>query len=250
MKTKILLLLLALSLTASAQRDDFWRDIDLTARTGYNIGGTAPIPMPASIRKLNSYTLQANASLGLTAEKHLSDKWGVQASLYFENKGMREDARVKNYHEAIVRGSERLEGQFTGDVETRVTQWMFTLPIEATFHLNNRLKLYTGPYLSWVVGKDFDGKAHNGYLRVGDPTGGKVELGNDPTTWGSYDFDDNMRNWQWGIDIGADWQTWKRTGLYAALKWGLSGVFQSDFHTIEQTLYPIYATVGLTYKLR
>ena len=34
---------------------------------GYNIGGTAPIGMPASIRTLHSYTLQPNFTLGVDA---------------------------------------------------------------------------------------------------------------------------------------------------------------------------------------
>ena len=34
------------------------------ARIGYNLGGTAPIGMPATIRTLHSYTLQPNLLLG------------------------------------------------------------------------------------------------------------------------------------------------------------------------------------------
>ena len=35
------------------------------ARVAYNIGGTAPIGLPATIRTLHSYTLQPNFSLGI-----------------------------------------------------------------------------------------------------------------------------------------------------------------------------------------
>lgn len=37
------------------------------ARIGYNLGGTAPIGMPATIRTLHSYTLQPNLLLGIDA---------------------------------------------------------------------------------------------------------------------------------------------------------------------------------------
>lgn len=37
------------------------------ARVAYNIGGTAPIGLPATIRTLHSYTLQPNFSLGIDA---------------------------------------------------------------------------------------------------------------------------------------------------------------------------------------
>lgn len=42
------------------------------ARVAYNIGGTAPIGLPATIRTLHSYTLQPNFSLGIDAYHPLS----------------------------------------------------------------------------------------------------------------------------------------------------------------------------------
>lgn len=65
------------------------------ARVAYNIGGTAPIGLPATIRTLHSYTLQPNFSLGIDAYHPLSGKWGFVGGLHFENKGMKIDAGVK-----------------------------------------------------------------------------------------------------------------------------------------------------------
>jgi hypothetical protein len=242
--------MLLLTPQVKAQKASFWSDITYTAKVGLNIGGTAPVGLPSSIRKLNSYTLQSNPIIGVNAEKPLGDRWGIMTGLYYENKGMKEDANVKNYHMAIVRGGESLEGQYTGDVTTKVNEWMLTVPLEATFHVGQRWRFHAGPYLSWLVLRDFEGYAHNGYLRVGDPTGPKVEMGDDPSTSGSYDFSDEMRHWQWGFNVGADWQTWRHFGFFAELKWGLSGVHNGDFHTIEQTLYPIFGSAGIIYKFR
>jgi hypothetical protein len=58
-----------------------------------------------------------------------------------------------------------------------------------------------------------------------------------------------MRHFQFGIDAGIDWQIYKRWGAYADLQWGVSGVHKSSFKTIEQTLYPIFGTVGIIFKL-
>lgn len=65
------------------------------ARVAYNIGGTAPIGLPATIRTLHSYTLQPNFSLGIDAYHPLTGKWGFVGGLHFENKGMKIDAGVK-----------------------------------------------------------------------------------------------------------------------------------------------------------
>lgn len=244
----VLLLLFGLCHVILAQ--SWINDVTVNARVGYNIGGTAPVGLPASIRRLNSYTLQPNIVLGIDAKKPLADRLGVFVGLRLETKDMEEDARVKNYHMDMVRGGESISGVFTGDETTKVKEWMFTIPVEAVFSVNERVILRVGPYVSYVISRGFTGYAHDGYLRLGNPTGAKIELGSDEGTRGNYDFTEHMRRMQYGIGIGADWRIYKHFGVYAELNWGLTGIHHSSFKTIEQTLYPIFATIGVTHKLK
>lgn len=149
------------------------------ARAAYNLGGTAPIGMPATIRKMNSYSLRPNFTLGIDAFHPFNDKWGIMFGLHFENKGMKVDATVKNYHMKMVQGGESIEGMFTGRVMTKVDQSLGTIPVQATYDISDKVRLKLGPYFSYVTSHDFSGYAYDGYLREGDPTGPKVELGND-----------------------------------------------------------------------
>ncbi|MDD6866066.1 MAG: porin family protein, partial [Prevotella sp.] len=215
----------------------------------YNIGGTAPIGMPNTIRKLNKYTFKTNISFGLDVQKDLWGRWGLLTGLHIENKAMDIDATVKNYHMEMVKGGESLEGMYTGRLVTQCEEWMLTLPIMATLRTGNVL-LKAGPYISYLGTGTFEGYVYDGYLREGNPTGAKIEMGNTDGSRGTYDFSDHMRHWQFGIDIGADWQLSKRWGIYGDITWGLTGVHESSFKTIEQTLYPIFGTVGITYKLK
>lgn len=224
--------------------------VGIQVRAGYGIGGTSPLPLPASIRRLNSYTLQPNLSFGFDVTHNVTEQVGVLFGLHYENKGMHVDANVKNYHQEIIRGGESLAGQFTGQVTTKVHEWMLTVPIQATYNLNEKIVLRLGPYFSFLTGKEFSGYAHNGYLRQGDPTGPKVILGDTPDSRGNFDFSSSMRDLQWGLDVGADWYIYKRWGVYADISWGLSGIHESSFKTIEQTLYPIYGTLGVTYNIK
>ena len=73
-------------------------------------------------------------------------------------------------------------------------------------------------------------------------------MGHSPEDRGNYDMTDDMRNAQFGIMAGADWLILNHFGVYVDLSWGLTGVFHSDFKTIEQTLYPIFGTIGISYK--
>lgn len=64
---------MALSLFAISIATYAWKPADLLhnysyyARAAYNLGGTAPIGMPSTIRKMNSYSLRPNFMLGVDA---------------------------------------------------------------------------------------------------------------------------------------------------------------------------------------
>lgn len=250
MKKTLITLAIAALTASTATGAGIFDNLGYNLRFGYSIGGTAPMNMPSSIRSLDSYKLEPNFSLGLGVYKHLSGRWGITTGLHIENKGMNIDATVKNYHMSIVRGGQSLEGQFTGHNSSEVEQWMLTLPLQATYSTTENLHIKLGPYMSYVRSHTFRGYAYDGYLRVGDPTGTKVEMGSDEGSRGSYDFSDNMRNLQFGMMLGANWYFHKRWGAFADVSWGFTGIFKKDFNTIEQTMYPIYGTIGISYRIR
>lgn len=249
-KTIITLLLVAFVGLQEALAIDIFGDLRYMVRLGYSLGGTAPVGMPATIRSLDKFTPTNNTLLGLDAYKPLTDKWGLQAGFHYQNKGMKTDAKVKGYSMEMRRGDETLSGLFTGNVVTEVNEWMVTLPLQAAYNVSPKLRLKFGPYFSYVLSNNFSGYAYDGYLRVGDPTGDKVELGHAEGERGDYDFTEDLRHWQFGLDLGADWFFSNRFGAYAGLSWGLTNIFRKDFHVIEQSLYPIYGSIGLTYKLK
>lgn len=239
--------LLALSAT-QAWSGDLLHDNSYNVRLGYNLGGTAPIGLPATIRTLHSYSLRPNLSLGFDAHHPFNDKWGINVGLHFDTKGMKTDAGVKNYHMALRQDGAEREGMFTGNVVTKVDQSLATIPVQATYNISHKIRVKLGPYFSYVLSHKFGGYAYNGYLREGDPTGPKVVFENDDH--GDYDFSSNMRNWQFGIDAGVDWFITKRWGAFAGLTWGLTEIFKKDFKTIEQSMYPIYGNIGVIYQLK
>ena len=166
MKRYILALLLIALTTVQSMAIGIFDDLRYHVRLGYNIGGTAPIGMPASIRTLDKYTLGNNMTIGLDAYKPLAERWGLMAGFHYENKGMRTDARVKNYHMEMVQGGNQLEGMYTGRLVTECNLWMLTVPVMATLH-TGRWLIKCGPYVSYVATRSFKGHVYDGYLRTG-----------------------------------------------------------------------------------
>lgn len=239
-----------LLLSSRVQAYNLVDSLQLRIRAGYSIGATTPIPLPETIRSIDGYRLTPSFMVGFDAMLPLKGKWGVALGLHFENKGMEGDVTTKAYHMELVKGDSRIEGLFTGHVKQKVTQWMLTIPLQATLQLGRKVTLKGGPYMSVLLSSDFSGIASDGYLRQGDPTGAKILMGSKEDEWASYDFSGEMRRMQFGIGIGADWQVYRRLGVSADLNWGLTGIFPGDFKTVEQSLYPIYGTIGIFYRLK
>ena len=217
-------------------------------KTGYSIGATSPLGIPASIRSIDSYKLTPSFSFGGDVRISLYKKWGIMTGLRLENKAMNADVTTKSYHMEIEKGDSKIEGLFTGHVSQKVTEWMFTLPLEATYSFNRKLLLRTGPYFSFLFYKNFSGIASDGYIRNGSPVGPKILIGNKEGEWATYDFSDEMQLFQTGLGLGIDGLISSHFGISGDLNWGLSGIFKTGFDVVEKPLFPIYGTLSVFYK--
>lgn len=222
--------------------------LEYSVKAGVSIGGTLPIPFPEEIRSIDSYSPSMAIALEGYARKWLdmNKNWGITVGLRLENKSMKTDATVKNYGmEIIGDGGERLKGNWTGGVNTKVNNSYLTVPVLATYKLTKRWNLMLGPYFSYLIEKDFSGNVYDGYLRENNPTGEKVIFEEGKSA--SYDFTSDLRNFQWGLQLGGEWRAFKHLNVYADLTWGLNDVFKKDFNTITFAMYPVYLNVGFGY---
>lgn len=217
-------------------------------RAGISIGGTAPLPLPEEIRSIDAYNptlalmIEGNAIKWLGKEK----KWGVITGLRMETKNMITKATVKNYGmEIIGNDGNRLKGNWTGGVRTKVRNTYLTVPVLAAYKLSPRWRAKLGAYVSYLMDGEFSGHVYEGYLREGDPTGEKVNFTDGAIA--TYDFTGDLRKFAWGLQAGADWRAFKHLNVFADLTWGMNDIFKKDFNTITFAMYPIYLNVGFGY---
>ena len=249
MNIKHILSIVLLAVTALSVNGTVLDSLRVDARLGYTVGGTIPTHVGKEIRGINSFNPGLNFTIGLEASYPLPQRWAIHSGLRYELGSMDVDSRVKNYDIEVVRGDESLAGIFTGNVRIRTAQRRITLPIQAQYDFSPQFKLRGGLFMGWLANRRFWGWAYDGYLREGTPVGAKIEMGTEPGDRGDFDFDKNMRHMQWGLDVGADWQFSHRWGLFAELTYGFSGLFKSDFHSV-QTLRPMYGSLGISYRIK
>ena len=242
-------IIVAAVLTAVSGNASMLDSVTVDARLGYVVGGTIPTHMGREIRGINRFDPGLNFMVSLEGSLPLKNNWSIHTGLRYELGSMDVDSRVKNYDIEVVRGDESLAGIFTGNVRIRTAQRRITLPIQAQYDFSPQFKLRGGLFMGWLANRRFWGWAYDGYLREGTPVGAKIEMGTEPGDRGDFDFDKNMRHMQWGLDVGADWQFSHRWGLFAELTYGFSGLFKSDFHSV-QTLRPMYGSLGISYRIK
>lgn len=253
-KSISLFLLLFSVLTVSAENDksgalisSTLKGLEYRIKAGFNIGGTSPLPLPAEIRKINSYRPGMQIAIEGNVIKWFDEtKWGALFGVRFENKGMKTDARVKNYHMVMDSydpvNPGHMEGAWTGYVKTNVKNSYVTLPFQAIYKVSKRWDVKFGPYISFLTNGDFSGTAYDGYIREGDPTGEKADVSE-----ATYDFSSDLRTFQWGLDAGGEWRAYKHLSVYADLTWGLNSIFKKDFESISFNMYNVYLNFGFGY---
>ncbi len=225
--------------------------VGVIVRAGYTIGATTPIPLPGEIRSINAFNPNGGATVGVDVYQMLSKRWGFAVGWHFVYEGFHTSADVKNYKMSLTMEGNTMSGYFTGCDVTNVSMWGLTMPLLATVRVSPRWNISAGPFFSVFFSQSFDGQVYDnskgvGYLRVDTPTGEKVNIDrNNPAT---YDFSDNMRNWNAGIEVAFDWKATRHMNVFALLDWGLSDIIEPDFTAIDFKLYPIYGTVGLAYR--
>ncbi|MBO9617058.1 MAG: PorT family protein [Dyadobacter sp.] len=240
----LLLLLLAIAFETTAQNG---KKISFNARAGFSVGAVTPVRMPESIRKIESYDPGLLPSLEVGLDYRFTEKLGVATALRFEQKGMTTDARVKAYYttfnEAGSEGNQSVTGYFTGRVTTKIKNSYLTLPLHLTYHPDNDFSFKAGGFLSVLLDARFSGHARDGYIRHETPIGERENI-----DAASYDFAYNVRRFNAGVEIGADYHFSRHVFASANLNYALSPLMDPEFHSIAFGMHNIYLNLGIGYR--
>jgi hypothetical protein len=247
--TKIVsVLLLTVVINSAGFAQENFKHWEYKVFAGYNIGGTTPLPLPAEIRKVNSWSPGFAGTLAFHATRWITPEWGVTSGLAIDLKGMRISADVKYMMTSLVVGegdnTGTFTGMFTGKNKTTTRNGYLVLPVLAAYKPFEKWTFRLGGYFASQRDANFEGSASDGYIRNGGAAGDRINIEK-----ATFDFSDEVRKVDAGLMASADWFFTNKMAVTGQLSWGLVPIFPSDFNGIPYKMYNVYFMTGIAYKL-
>lgn len=224
-----------------------WTGWGYGCRLGFTIGGITPVPLSAEIREMMTFSPNGAFMQEFYGYKLFKERFGFYFGERLAIEGMNVEARVKNYHMSIEQGGDYISGYFTGVDKTEAKLISVKIPIEFMARVNSRLDLRVGPYIQINLHREFKGEVYDGYLRENTPTGQKIIFSDGSKA--TYDFSEDVKKTCFGAEVAADFQIKNGFGIFANLDYGFRSVFPDDFETISFKMYPIFFSLGLSYRI-
>jgi hypothetical protein len=228
-----------------SQRD--WNGWGYGCRLGFTIGGITPVPLSAEIREMMTFSPNGAFMQEFYGYKLFKERFGFYFGERLAIEGMNVEARVKNYHMSIEQGGDYISGYFTGVDKTEAKLISVKIPIEFMARVNSRLDLRVGPYIQINLHREFKGEVYDGYLRENTPTGQKIIFSDGSKA--TYDFSEDVKKTCFGAEVAADFLIKNNFGIFANLDYGFGSVFADDFETITFKMYPIFFSLGVSYRI-
>ncbi len=234
-------------LSLSSQRDSASRRIVHNACLAVNLGATSPVPLPATVRKINSWNPGLNLSVGYEGLYRLRKKWRFGFGLKLDFKGMTVNNQVLYMRTQITvqsgSSSGSFEGYFSGRNETKVKNTYFTMPVYIAYKPAKTWRLKLGAYVGFLFHSQFTGRVYDGYIRNGSPIGEKISVNE-----AAFDLSRKQKRWDYGILAGTQHSINSSISVIANINWGLSPVLEAG-DGVDFNVYNIFLNLGLAYRL-
>ncbi|NDV79381.1 porin family protein [Dysgonomonas sp. 511] len=230
------------------ENTSFLSNLEHRIVAGFNVGATAPVPLPREIRSVESYWPQFTPQLGYNVVYRFPSNWGIGTGILLDYKGMGVKAKVKSLHTIVdvISGDkiEKIDGYFTGKNKTEIKSAYVTIPLFASYKINEKWDVKAGAYVSYKYSSEFTGNVTDGYIREGSPIGERADI-----DLAEFNFGEDMRSFDFGVHLGGEYSINRRFGAFVNLSWGFVPIFPSSFKGLGYDMYNIYGTFGINYRI-
>ncbi|MDF9829226.1 porin family protein [Parabacteroides sp. PF5-6] len=233
--------------SAKAQQETN-KEWEFKVYAAYNLGGTMPVPLPAEIRKIRSWNPGFGGTMAFHVSRWFTPEWGITTGLGIDLKKMKIKADVLYWPTSLVVGEGDQTGVFTGTFSgkntTNTRNGYLVLPVMAAWRPVEEWTFRLGGYIALQQDPLFEGSASDGYIRNGGPTGDRINV-----EQASFDFSDEVRKYDAGLILSADWKFNRKMALTGQFSWGFVPLFPAHFEGVAYKMYNIYFALGIAYFL-
>lgn len=250
MRKVFLLLIIFIFCKVSGQTDSFpaVRKWVHNAALSFNLGATSPVPLPATVRKINAWSPGLNPSAGYEGLYRFHKSWSFGFGVKLDFKGMTIKNEVLYMRTKITvqsgSSSGSFEGYFSGSNKTKISNAYILVPLYLAYKMNPRLRFKLGGYLAYMFHSQFTGVVYDGYIRNGSPIGEKITINQ-----AVFDLSAEQNRMDYGLLIGAQQYLYGRISLIENFTWGLQPILKSTSKAMDFKMYNIYLSLGLAYRL-
>ena len=157
---------------------------------------------------------------------------------------MSAEAKVyQMFTQANVEDAE-VSGYFTGYNETKINATYLAVPLLISYSPSQKWNFDAGMFVAIKIQGHFSGAVKDGYIRIGEPTGDRVEVG-----YETFDFSDQVNPLSYGLLFAAERNINDHWSAWFDLSWALNSAMKSSFNGLEYKMYNIYGFLGASYKL-
>lgn len=247
MRKTIIVTILAfvLGFAATAQTDTVtlqnrWHH---SLKIGVGIGASAPVPIPNRISEMG-WTPHLGGILGYSLHYDLSQKMGLKTGLQLRHVGMSAQAKVYQMFTNATVDDAEVAGYFTGYNDTKFNATYLAVPLLFAYHISTSWTIDAGLFAAYALQGHFGGAVKDGYIRINEPTGDRVEVGCE-----TFDFSDYVNPFNFGLELTAEHIITNRWSAWFDLSWAFNSCMKNSFSGLEYKMYNIYGFAGIDYKL-
>ena len=229
----------------ATKTSDFSR-FEFDFNVGLGVGGSAPIPIPNTFSEM-SWSPELCFTFGYNERFAISRHFGVKLGFQVQHIGMDAVAKVQQIHtQAIVEG-DQVEGIFTGYNETKLRVTYIHVPFLLSLKTNNNWNFNVGMHASFKLDGTFEGAVSDGYIRMGDATGERVEI--DERSPYPDTFSDELADFVWGPEIMVERYFNKNISIFVDVNASINSVLDENFKGLDFQLHNFYVFLGTSIKL-
>ena len=241
MNKTLLALILSLTFTSLVAHDTKW---EFSSSLGIDMGGAIPLPL-SEVPDDAKGTPKLKPNLGISFQRNFNERWSLGTELSYHTLSI--DAEVNVVSQAFWADDRSYATYFSGEAYSSTELQFIEIPLTAYYHFNERWSLVFGAYYSIILKGKLETEGKNGWISAD-----KNDTDNAPlpgTQNASFDFNDELDNYDVGALIGYRFKIGERVNLWGRFNVGFKSIFVPDFNNIDYDMYQFRFSTGVSFIL-